>query len=97
LFLQLGALFLSGTMPSDDLFLHFQKDLHLVSHWRVNGRHYARTLQQWQKRMEARKSDVMRFFIQTYGSEGAAYRWFEMWKMFFMACAIFFGWNKGEE
>jgi cyclopropane-fatty-acyl-phospholipid synthase len=52
-------------MPSDDLFHYFQSDLKLVHQWRVNGQHYARTLNQWQQRMEQNKDAVMKFFTLT--------------------------------
>jgi cyclopropane-fatty-acyl-phospholipid synthase len=89
--------FSGGTMPSDDLFHYFNKDLRISHQWRVNGRHYARTLQQWLDRMDANQARVLEVFENTYGSKAAAWRWYNMWRMFFLSCVVFFGWNGGEE
>lgn len=45
--------FSGGTMPSFDLFTHFQKNLTLEKSWWVNGKHYGRTSEDWLKRQDS--------------------------------------------
>ena len=87
--------FRDGLMPADDLARHFQRDLRVLRQWRVNGRHYERTCNEWLKRQDAAREPLLRLFEQTYGAD--AQRWFQRWRMFYMACAELFGFREGNE
>ena len=87
--------FSGGIMPSDALPLRFQDDLRLVNQWRWDGRHYARTLNTWLERMDARKPTLMPILDSVYGDDAPI--WWMRWRLFFMACAELFDYNKGQE
>ena len=78
--------FTGGLMPSDDLLLHFQRDLILKDHWRVSGLHYTRTLNAWFRRMRRQKKAILPILAETYG-EANQTRWWVNWKLFFLGCA----------
>lgn len=86
--------FSGGMMPSDDLALRFQDDLALVSRWRWNGRHYARTADAWLANMDARRDAIWPILERTYGPDHAGL-WWMRWRLFFMSCAELFGHAQG--
>ncbi len=88
--------FTGGLMPSRDLLPSFQDDLKLEEEWHLNGRHYQRTLEAWLANQDRRRAEVLALFRETYGPEQAE-RWFQRWRVFFMACAELFGYGHGEE
>lgn len=88
--------FSGGIMPSEDLPLRFQQDLQLVNQWRWDGRHYEKTSNAWLENMDASKEDILPILAATYGS-GQAEKWFQRWRIFFMACAELFGHKGGQE
>jgi len=88
--------FSGGMMPSDDLALRFQDDLALVSRWRWDGTHYARTAEAWLANMDARREAVQPILAQTYGADRAGL-WWTRWRLFFMSCAELFGYREGRE
>ncbi|KAI9098790.1 S-adenosyl-L-methionine-dependent methyltransferase [Phlyctochytrium arcticum] len=88
--------FTGGTMPSVDLFEHFQEDLTVLQKWVVNGENYGKTSEEWLRRMDINKNRAMPILEKTYGAENAA-MWFYRWRVFYVAVAELFNYNKGEE
>lgn len=88
--------FTGGVMPSENLFARFQQDLLLRDSWWLSGAHYRDTANAWLARMDAAREPVMAIMRETYGA-GDAHRWFNRWRMFFMAVAELFGTRKGNE
>ncbi|KAB2311610.1 class I SAM-dependent methyltransferase [Betaproteobacteria bacterium SCN2] len=87
--------FTGGMMPSDDLALHFQEQLRLVSRWRWDGTHYEKTANAWLAEMDAKRALVTPVLEETYGRENAEL-WRQRWRIFFMACAELFGYDRGQ-
>ncbi|KAK3945049.1 cyclopropane-fatty-acyl-phospholipid synthase [Diplogelasinospora grovesii] len=87
--------FTGGTMPSSDLLLYFQKDLNVVNHWWINGRHYSQTLESWYTNMKKNKAQAWPHLVATYGEENA-YAWWQRWQIFCMACSEMFAYGGGE-
>eukprot|EP01041_Mallomonas_annulata_P010599 gene10599-22133_t len=88
--------FTGGTMMSDNLLLYFQEDLQLEDRWHVNGCHYQRTLEAWLVKMDSQKEKVMPILAKAYGNENAL-KWYVNWRLFYIACAEFFGFSNGNE
>ena len=92
----MGRYFFSGgLMPSRDMPFQFNADLGVTHHWVVDGRHYAQTSEDWLKMMDSHREAILASFDQHYGPE--ARRWFNRWRIFFMACAELFDFNDGQE
>ena len=83
-------------MPSDDLLLHFQKDLYATQHWRVSGTHYGKTAEAWLRNMDQNLGRIREIFESCY-PKNEVNVWIVRWRVFFMACAELWNYKKGEE
>ncbi|KAI1776143.1 S-adenosyl-L-methionine-dependent methyltransferase [Hypoxylon cercidicola] len=87
--------FTGGTMPSADLLLYFQKDLHIEKQWWVNGNHYSKTCEHWLSKMIANKKQIWPYLVETYGEDNAN-MWYNRWQIFYMACSELFAYEGGD-
>lgn len=88
--------FSGGIMPGDDLLAQYQEDLTLVDQWKWNGQHYQKTCEAWLANMDNNRAEIMPILERTYGAKDAV-RWFNRWRMFYLACSELFGYRGGEE
>lgn len=85
--------FTGGIMPSDHLLLYFQDHLRLLDHWRVDGRHYAKTARAWLNNLDA-NADAAR---KALAPSNDAPRMFHRWRLFFIACEELWNFRQGRE
>lgn len=88
--------FSGGMMPSENLLLFFCDHWTLEERWRVDGRHYERTLLAWLDRLDGHRGEVLKIFERSYGPADARL-WFQRWRLFLLACAGLFGYASGQE
>nr|ACT36392.1 hypothetical protein [uncultured bacterium L11E10] len=88
--------FTGGLMPSADTLLKFQDRLTIEERWLLPGTHYEKTANAWLENHDASHDQVMGLMRQTYGVADAS-RWYQRWRMFWMACAELFGYANGNE
>ena len=88
--------FSGGTMPSADLFAHFQDDLEIEKSWWLDGTHYARTSEAWLQNLDANAIELAALLDEA-GSPVGGERAVQRWRLFFLACAEMFGYDRGNE
>ena len=87
--------FTGGIMPSHGLAGEFADLFAVEDTWRWDGRHYARTAEDWLRRMDANPVAVAEVMRQTYGADASL--WCRRWRLFFLATSGLFGHAGGGE
>ena len=88
--------FTGGMMPSFDLVDHLDTPFEVEERWLVEGTHYARTSEDWVRNLERHRAEVLPVLARTYGADQAGV-WFQRWRIFFLACAELFAFDRGRE
>jgi len=88
--------FTGGLMPSHDLLGRFDAHLRVEREWRLDGGHYERTSNAWLANLDRRREEVRRVLGPVYG-EADVDRWIVRWRLFFLACAEMFGYDRGRQ
>ena len=88
--------FTGGTMPSFDLFSHFQNDLAVRRSWWLGGTHYARTAEAWLDNVDEHADELGPLLVPD-GPRSKQRRAVQRWRLFFLACAEMFARDEGEQ
>jgi cyclopropane-fatty-acyl-phospholipid synthase len=88
--------FKEGMMPSEALLHVLNRHLFVEHCWRVNGRHYARTLHAWLDQFDRNAAEARTILAGHHGVPDARV-FFGRWRMFFMACEELFAYRGGDE
>ena len=88
--------FSGGMMPSEDLPLYFQDKLKIKEQWIWSGKHYEKTANAWLQNIDNNETKATEILEDIYGKKDAK-KWLQRWRIFFMACAELWGFNKGNE
>jgi cyclopropane-fatty-acyl-phospholipid synthase len=88
--------FTGGMMPSYDLLTTYRSALRVEQRWQVDGLHYYRTCMDWLARHDAARAEIISVFAGAYGP-GEAERWFNRWRLFYLACSELFRYRQGQE
>ena len=88
--------FSGGMMPSDDLPSFFQDNLTLKNKWQWSGEHYEKTANAWLENMDKNHAKALTVLEKIYGKADSV-KWFNRWRIFFMACAELWGYKGGQE
>lgn len=88
--------FSGGMMPSDDLPSFFQDNLTLKNKWRWSGEHYEKTANAWLENIDKNHAKALTVLEKIYGKDDSI-KWFNRWRIFFMACAELWGYKGGKE
>jgi len=79
--------FTGGVMPSHDLLPRVVRGMSLERDWRMDGRDYARTLEAWLARLDARRAEAAAALVEGGAAPEGAGVAVQRWRMFLMACA----------
>jgi len=85
--------FTGGIMPTSGLIRQFADLFTVEEEWRWSGTHYQRTALQWLALFDANRARIAPILARVYGAEANVWR--RRWRMFFLATAESFGFNKG--
>ncbi|MGD2042524.1 MAG: cyclopropane-fatty-acyl-phospholipid synthase family protein [Acidimicrobiia bacterium] len=88
--------FTGGVMPSRSLIPEAAGPYfaHEMAWW-VDGTHYERTCNEWLTRLDQNEVAMRDVLAPVYGDDLDG--WIQRWRMFFMACAELFGYDRGRE
>jgi cyclopropane-fatty-acyl-phospholipid synthase len=88
--------FTGGLMPSEDLIPHAIDALVHRQTWRIDGRHYARTLRAWLDRLDANRDAITAELSMGTTAEVGRAR-LHRWRVFLLACEELFAARRGTE